>query len=206
MSWPMRNACSVGEARRERNQTAAVDARRHIARAAQASGHDVRHAANRGIAGRAAEGRVVEVECVDVDREHRDAALFPLRDRPIALQQFLQIGQREQTGQAIVANRHRRRLMRPAQRVPRELGVDAQALARVPMMAGEVSDASLRPQAAATPSFRSRTRCRPCGNFAAARGRTLPGSSASRKRCRPSCSRSSDCRKRRLRPSSSADE
>src|ERR1700733_5377249 len=116
----------VGETRRECDQVPAVDARGHIARAAQGSGHDVRHAADRGIAGRTPKSCVVEVECVDVDREHGDAALFPLRDRPIALQQFLQIGQREQPRQTIVAYRDPRRLMRPAQRIPGELGVDAQ--------------------------------------------------------------------------------
>ena len=93
---------------RERDQTAAVDARRDIARAAQASGHDMRDAADGRIARRAAEGRVVEIQGVDVDREHRDAALFALRDRPIALQQFLEIRQREQPRQAIVAHRDAR--------------------------------------------------------------------------------------------------
>ena len=35
---------------------------------------------------RAAESRVVDVERIDIDGEHGDAALLALRDRPVALQ------------------------------------------------------------------------------------------------------------------------
>ncbi len=92
---------------------------------------------------RSAERGVVQIERIDVDGEHRDAALFALRNRPVALQQFLQIGQREQPGQPVVADRHRGRLVRAAQGIARELGVDAQPLARIAMMAGEVRDTAL---------------------------------------------------------------
>src|SRR6202023_774098 len=50
--------------------------------------------------------------------------------------------QGEQARQAVVADRHSGRLMRAAQGVPGQLGVDAQTLARVSMMTHEVSDAS----------------------------------------------------------------
>ncbi len=105
----------IREAGRKRNQVAAVDARRDIARTAQTSRHDVRHAADGGVAGPAAKSRVVEIQGVDVDGEHRDTAFFPLRDRPIAFQQLLQIGQGEQSRQAIVADGHAGRLVRAAQ-------------------------------------------------------------------------------------------
>ena len=139
----MRNACSDVEARGKGDQTAAVDARRDIARAAQASRHDVGHAAYRGIAGSTAKGRVVKVQGVDVDRKYRNAALFALRHRPIALQQFFEIGQGEKPGEAIVTDRHGGGLVRPAQRIPRKLGVDVQPFARVSMMADIVGDAAL---------------------------------------------------------------
>ena len=135
----MRKRLLVVEAGRKGNQAAAVDARRDIARAAQASGHDVGHAADRGIPGRAAKGRVIKIQGVDIDGKYRNAALLPLRNRPIALQQLFEIGQGEKPGEAVVADRHGGRLVRPAQRIARELGVDVQPLARVPMMADIVA-------------------------------------------------------------------
>ena len=92
----MRSACSTVRPGAKGDQAAAVDARRDIARAAQASGDDVRDAANGRIAGGAPEGRVVKIQGVDVDGEHRDAALFAMRHRPVALQQFFEIRQRVQ--------------------------------------------------------------------------------------------------------------
>src|SRR5208283_428596 len=66
--------------------------------------------ATRRIVDRAPECGVVQIQGVDIDGEHRDAAVFPLRDGPVALQQLLQVWQRVQSCQAIVANRNAGRL------------------------------------------------------------------------------------------------
>jgi len=77
-------------------QAAAVDARRDVARAAQAGGHDMRHAANRRIAGGAAKGGGCRGPRASMSiANNANAALFPLRHRPIALQQLLEIRQGE---------------------------------------------------------------------------------------------------------------
>jgi len=83
-----------GQTGRKRHEAAAVDARRHVARAAQAARHAMRDTPNRGVARGAPEGRVVQIQCVDIDGEHGDAARLALRDRPVALQQLLEIRQR----------------------------------------------------------------------------------------------------------------
>ena len=165
-----------GQPRRKRHQAAAIDACRDIARAAQAPGNAVRHAADRRVARRPAEGRVVQIERVDVDGEHRDAAVLALRDCPVALQQLLQVRQREQSGQAVVANGDRRSA--DARRsANRATDADRCAAGR-PRRDDARHSASpgRRHRAAAAASSRSKTACRPCGNCAAARGRTRPAS------------------------------
>ncbi len=57
----------------------------------------------RGVPRGAPEGRVVQIQRIDVDREHGDPALFPMRDRPVALHQFLEVRQGVQSRQPIVA-------------------------------------------------------------------------------------------------------
>src|ERR1700683_4498340 len=91
-------------------------------------------AANGRVSGRAAEGGVVEIERIDINGEQGDAAMFALCDGPVALQQLLQVRQREQSRQTVIANRDARGLMRAAQRIASELRVDPQPVARVAMM------------------------------------------------------------------------
>ena len=134
----------------------------------------MRHAADGRVARRPAEGRVVEIQRVDVDGEHRDAAVLALRNRPVPLQQLLQVGQREQSGQAVIANGDPGRLMRTAQRIARQPRIDAQSVARVAMVSRISESPGRRRRAAAAASSRSKTTIRPCGNFAAARGTTRP--------------------------------
>ncbi len=133
----------IAQSRRKRHQAAAVDACSDIARTAQAAGNDMRHAANGRIAGGAPEGRVVKIQRVDVDRKHGNTALFAMRHRPVAFQQFLEVRQGIKSGQPIVAHRQGGRLVSAAQRVSRHLGVDAQALSGITVMSREVRDASL---------------------------------------------------------------
>ncbi len=78
----------------------------------------MRDAADGRIARGAPEGGVVKIQSIDVDRKHRDAALFAMRDRPIALQQFLEIRQRVKTRQTVVAHRDGGRLVSAAQASP----------------------------------------------------------------------------------------
>ena len=157
---------------RKRHQTAAVDARGHIARAAQTARHAMGHASNRRIAGRAPECRVVQIQGVDIDGEHRDAAVFPLRDGPVALQQLLQVRQR-----VTVPSSGRREPQRPwadARRSTNRASASDRCAAAHPRRGGVPRSESpgRRHRAAARSSFRSRTACRPCGSCAAARGRT----------------------------------
>src|SRR5450631_3296345 len=128
----------------ECHQAAAVDARRDVARASQASRDAMRHAPNGGVASGAAKCRVVQIQRIDVDGEHRNAAALALRYRPISFQQLLEIRQREQARQAVVAHRNRRRLLGAVHRIPRELGIDAQPLARVAMVSRKMRDSALR--------------------------------------------------------------
>src|SRR5271154_980786 len=83
------------ESRRKGDQAAALDARGHIARSAQASRHDMRYAANGRIAGCPPKGGVVKIQCIDIHREHGDAALLAMRHGPVALQQLFEIWQCE---------------------------------------------------------------------------------------------------------------
>src|ERR1700683_762690 len=96
------------------------------------------NAANGRVSGRAAESRVVQIERIDINGEQGDAAMFALRDGPVALQPLLHVGQREQHRQTVIANGNARGLMRAAQRVASQLRVDPQPVARVAMMPCEM--------------------------------------------------------------------
>ena len=60
-------------------------------------------AADRRIPRCAAKGRVVQLELVDIDREHGQAVRLALRLGPIALQEFLQVMPGVQAGQPVIA-------------------------------------------------------------------------------------------------------